>query len=662
LKTFILTKGPLYRRRILLGVVVGVPVFFLRMVQDPFNVPKLVLLMIGVTLAGAIRLAELSQGAKAQAMKHMLVPAVAIGGPLLIAWVFSDYRDYALFGLYGRFQGLIPYLVVIAFGLLLVDAFAGRARDLAWGVLLAGGFVGGYGLVQIIGADPFTWAVGGEETNQALSSIGNPNFSGGLLGVFVPVGVAMYFDEKKRRTKVAIITLLMIGGCYVAFSQGGYAAAVAGSAVVLGFKLSERWRIAKILGALAALAVAVFLVGAVVFTIFADRFGPFEYTVASRGWWWEAAVGTWTESPVVGAGPNSFFVEANPHRPLADALYWNFNIADDPHSVLFAFLANAGALGVIGFLTVLGFAVREGCKLDRTNMVGVAFLGGVIAYFTQAFISIDEVSLRVALWTMLAGLVASLLPAPQEVRSRPKAARARRGRKRAPVREPVRRWPVLPLVGLAALAALWYGGGFLVADGRFHQGALLWQQERFPEARRQYELALSFRDDYEYRRRYARQLAQQVGQEGDVYGRYYERATELLSFLDDFPQVNTVVEQARLVRARAQVELELQDRALEIYARAFRIDPLNPIIRVEYAGLLLDKAREQEAADLMEAFADEMGRDQYPDFWGMLAWTRALVGDEAGAREAIDIALALNPDEPNAQQAQEVLEGSEAAS
>ena len=71
------------------------------------------------------------------------------------------------------------------------------------------------------------------------------------------------------------------------------------------------------------------------------------------------------------------------------------------------------------------------------------------------------------------------------------------------------------------------GAAILVADERFHQGDLLWQQNNFPEARRQYELALSFRDDYEYRRRYARQLSTQVSQEGDLYQEYYTRAVEL---------------------------------------------------------------------------------------------------------------------------------------
>jgi predicted Zn-dependent protease len=230
------------------------------------------------------------------------------------------------------------------------------------------------------------------------------------------------------------------------------------------------------------------------------------------------------------------------------------------------------------------------------------------------------------------------------------------------VRQPVRRWPVLALIGFGALGALWYVGSFLLADARFHQADLLWGGGELSEARRQYDLALSFRDDYEYRRRYARQLSERVSDVDESAASHYERATELLSFLDDFPQVNTVIEQARLVRSRSQVEPELQERALEIFERAFEIDPLNPIIRVEYSEMLVQLEREDEAARLMEAFAGEVGHDQYPEFWGMLAWSRALTGDEAGAREALEVAVALNPEDSRAANARQLLDEEEGAS
>lgn len=651
MKGFILTGGPVWRRRILLGLVVGVPVLFLRMVEDPFNVPKLALLIAGTAVVGAIRIVEALQGNARFYGRPLLVPAVAFTAVLVVSWIFSPYRYYALFGLYGRFHGLIPYLVIIVFGLLLADAFAGRARDLAWAFVVAGGFVGGYAMVQWVGADPFTWAFAGRRTTQALSTIGNPNFSGGFLGIVIPLGVGLWFVDKQRRRKIAVLTALMAGGCYVAYSQGGWAAAAAGSAVTLGFVLAPRFRHARKAGAVAALLVALFLSGGVVYTIMTGKIEPFPFTVASRGWWWEAAMGVAGDSPLVGSGPDTFYVEGVQHRPLEDALFWNFNFADDPHSVFFAFLSNAGVVGLSGYLVVLGWSIWRGLRLQTSNLVGAAFIGSVVAYFTQALISIDEVSLRLALWVGLAGLVASTeeaVPDPKPVRP----GRKGRARVRPP---PVRAKPAVIVVGLVTLGALWWSAMFLLADARVHQGNVLFAGGEVERGKRHYELGLSFRGDYEYRRRYARHLAQS-GITEDAGADEFNRVMELLSFLDHFPQVDTLVERARAVTQRASVEPELLTRAAELYEEAFRIDPLNPVIRTEYARSLIAAEREDDAATVLEAFVAEMPKNQYPEFWGQLGLARALTGDSAAAREAIEIALTLDPGNSTAQRAQEVLE------
>lgn len=651
MKTFLLTQSPRIRRYVLLGLVIGVPAFFLRMAEDPFNAPKLALLMAGAAVVAGLRIAEILQGADASGLKRLWFPAVAIAAPLTLSWLFTPYRWYGLFGHYGRFQGLIPYLVVIAFGILLADAFAGRARELGWAVVVAGGFVGAYALIQIIGADPFTWAVGGVRTNDALSSIGNTNFSGGLLGITIPLGIGWIFvAKKKRRNRAILLTALMVGGCYFAYSQGGWAAALAGTTVTLGFGFAPRFRFARLLGVLGALVIAAGLAGAVVYTIVTDEFGPFPYTVISRGWWWEAATGMALEHPIVGGGPNTFYVEGAEHRPVADALYWNFNIADDPHSVYFAFLSNAGVLGLMGFVAAFGWVAYRTISRPPQDWIGAAFLGSIAAYFTQALITIDEVSLRLALWVALAGYVVSFEPRPPE--PRPARARRRRG-KRRPAREPLRAWPAVALVTIATLGALYFSGLFLVADGRVHQGNVLFAQGLTEPAQREYERALGTRNDYEYRRRFARSLGQVAAQQQQQGSDDYDRALEALSYLDDFPQVSTLIERARLVFQQAALDPELLQRAVAYYEEAFEIDPLNPIIRTEYADALIAVGRPDEAVSVLEAFVPEMSEGQYPQFWGELALARALTGDESAAQEAIEVALALDPENSAAQRAQE---------
>src|SRR5687767_4669353 len=123
----LLKEGPRVRRAVLLGLVVLVPLLFLRNLNDPINVPKLGLLIVAVSVVAAIRIAELLQTRDLDGIRLLAVPAAALAVPLLVGWMFSPYKAWALWGFYPRFLGLLPYLFVIAFGVLLADAFRGDA-------------------------------------------------------------------------------------------------------------------------------------------------------------------------------------------------------------------------------------------------------------------------------------------------------------------------------------------------------------------------------------------------------------------------------------------------------------------------------------------------------------------------------------------------------
>jgi hypothetical protein len=134
-------------------LVVGIPLFFFRVTNDPFSLPKLSLLVIGISVIGGLRLAEVLQGAEVFARKRMIVPIAAIAVPLTVAWLFGPYKSWSLLGEYGRFQGLIPYLLLAAAGVLIADAFAGRLRELARTFLWGGAIAGAYAVLQYFGLE-----------------------------------------------------------------------------------------------------------------------------------------------------------------------------------------------------------------------------------------------------------------------------------------------------------------------------------------------------------------------------------------------------------------------------------------------------------------------------------------------------------------------------
>ena len=137
------------RRALLLALVVGVPTLFLwQVTYDAYGTPKVALLVVGVSLALGVRLAEAALVGDLRRLRLALVPAVAIVAPLVVSWSLSSYRGWSLMGLHSRYQGLLPYVVMALFGLLLADAFAGDAKPVLTALGVAGSVVGAYGCIQ----------------------------------------------------------------------------------------------------------------------------------------------------------------------------------------------------------------------------------------------------------------------------------------------------------------------------------------------------------------------------------------------------------------------------------------------------------------------------------------------------------------------------------
>lgn len=646
---WLLERAPIWRRSILLGLVVGVPLFFLRMVRDPFNAPKLGLLFAGVGIVVALRAAELLQRPRFEGLRLLLVPAGCLAIPLFVGWLFSDYKGWSVFGLYGRWQGLLPYLVVILLGILVADAFQGNVRTLAWAIVSAGAVVGGYAILQVIGADPFQWATAGENVNAALSTLGNPNFTGGFLSIVLPIAVGLWIVEPKNRRRSTQLLVLIVIGWIVPTSQGGWAAGLAGTFMVLAFLIGPRFRYGKALGIAAAIGAALGMVVLVLLSLNSAIDFP-GTTIRARGDWWIAALRMAKESLFFGHGPNVFAVEGVQYRTELDAVLTNYDFANDPHSVLMSFLVVAGIIGAAGYLGLIGWTAYKAREITPENLYAPIFLGAATAYFAQSIVSIDEISLRLACWSVLGGLAASLSATPEVVRS---SARTK-GKKRAPV-APLRAPIAVGVLGLLGLGAFWWGLQFLVSDGRVRQGELYYETGLYGPAETEFERALALRDEYQYRGIWglaAGQAALAAQEEGTTV---LETSRAAYSYLPEFPDIPRIVEQARVLTNAPSIDPEAAEGAAALYARALELDPLNPKLRIEYADLLVQLDRSDEALSVLEPASN--GGDLYPDYWAELAFIHATLGNVEEAQAALDHALALDESLPRAIDAQEILSG-----
>lgn len=589
----ILENGPRLRRWILAVVVAGVPLFFLRFTNDPFNVPKLALLIAGVGIVAAIRVVELLQGAEAKTLTRLAVPAAAIGLPLLIAWGLSPYKYWALFGHYGRFQGLIPYLVVIALGVLVADGFAEDLRQLAWALAIAGGVAGAYSVLQFIGLDPFTWVqqFGGATTR--TSTLGNPNFTGGFLAMVLPIAVALWRTDEHYAHHARKIALVIAAGLVLTFSQGPYAAAVAGGAIFGGFFFSTRTRWTKPLGVLTLSAIVVVILGAVGYAMANPDSEIVPGTTEQRALWWRGALSMAADHPIAGQGPNSYAVEGPQYRPVDDAAVHGLDFSDDTHSVPLAFLTGAGVLGLLGYLVVAGWVTQQGRSIDGDDLLQVAFISSAAAYFVQSLVSIDEVALRTAFWAVLGGIAASFYavrarsPSRKKWSSEKAAGRNKRKTSRRST-QPVRLLPGVALATIAGLVAVWWGAMFVLSDARVRWGSSAFRVGEPQEGQVDFEKAISFRGEYRYRHLNGFSAGVVAVDRGEKAAQWSERTLESYSYLEDFPHVPALVDYARFLLGYSEFNPSLRDKAAESYLRITRLDPNNLQLLREAAEALTE--------------------------------------------------------------------------
>ena len=614
------------RRWVLLVVAVLTPLIFITgEFTQPYNVPKMAVLVAGTGLALALKLYDMAASGHRWRVFGLWVPVTSICGPLFASWAISPYRGWALFGQYPRFQGLLPYLVFGLFGLLLVDAFGERPVVLAWALTGAAAAAGGYALVQSLGLDPLTWYYGGVPFPFTGSTGGHVNYTGGFLAIALPV--AMYLWVRAARARpLAILAMVLIGaGLLVSLSQGPWVAAAGGVIIVVASLLAGRIPSARWLGLVAAGVMATVVIAPILASLVAGegRDGLLGGTSRSRATFWEASMSLGIESPILGRGPNSFAVDGVRYRPLEDALRNGHNFTDDPHSVPLSFLANAGFVGLVGYIGVIVWAVGRFRRLDVDNILGHAFAGAFAAYFIQGLVGIDEPTQRIGMWIALGGLAICSATRPIETKSR------------EPARTSMR---ITAAVGCAVLgvAAVSWGWLFLEADRNVVQAIGALHAGRQDDARELFDSAIAFRDEFEFREIYAGDLGQAALAAGEEGAPLIEEMNQVNSYLEMFPQHFAIAVAGELLHYWGHFDPEADRMALSTFERLLELDPENPLVEIEIGEVLLDLDRPDDAVALLEEIAPSL-EGRMEDFWSMLAIARFRGGDLEGADSALDL-------------------------
>ena len=611
------------RRMLLVTLIVGVPLIRLPdMALDGFSVPKVSILAIGVLVALSLAVAEWMVSGRGLSVNGALVPAAALCLPVILSWaVASDVRSWALLGEFGRLQGLLPSVLYATLGLLVADAFRGRTRQVVTAVAAAGGAVAVVAVVQALGLDP-EWIPGESVPAYPPSTIGHFNFAGGFIALGLPAAMWLWSSGRGRgRILWTAATIVDVLAVIVTFSQGAWAAAAAAAVLIAGY--SVRPRRARLAAWIGVTVIAVAVLGSVALS------GLFDVdagaTARSRANLWRSAVEMAADSPIVGHGPDAYALLGNSYRTLEGALRTEVSSTNDPHSIPMAYLANAGALGLLGFLVAAYWGIRRGVGAIERDPASIALLGVVVAYLVQAIVSIDMSVLRLGFWVALGGIAAAAPGHSGETRSRVPIS----------LRAPIAIAVIAASVGLCIASALFW----LRPDIQARTGVDLLRDRDHPAAVAALKMAVEQHDVPEYRHHLIESFGASALEEGADGSRFIAELVASARYLETFPDAKGRLVTGHYLHLWGWFDPSFESAALEHFRAALRLNPVDIAARIEASESLIALGRTDEAVALLAPIAPDAA-GILADYWGAYAIALLENGDRAAAVTASEEALA----------------------
>lgn len=450
---------------LLVGLAFAVPVLVHRGALNAFQPVKFAAIVVVATVLLPLAVARVvGRDESPAAFRTPVILASALAAAVLIASVASGSFVESAVGALGRYVGAVVY-VSYAIIFVSVTMLSSRRSDvlLVRALVLAGLVVGGYGILQAVGADPVEWV--DFELQGSFSTVGNPNFAAGFAAIAGVLSAMVALNSREStpwRVVAGIAFLVAIGQAWASEGVQGWVALGAGLLVFGALSALYRLRLGEripsgrgprtlITGGFAGVMLAA-AAGVVWVASRADVLGERFYI-------YEAAVRAWRADPILGLGFAGFGDVFARYRAPEHAVAYGYTTTDTAHSVPLEMLVAGGIVlgliylafvGYVGLRAIAAAAVTED-GAQRLMLAGLT--GAWVAYQAQSLISIDVPALGVSHF-ILAALVIRASVGPSQTgwvasKRRPSATSLR---------------VAAAAAGIAAVLALWLGSIPLRAD------------------------------------------------------------------------------------------------------------------------------------------------------------------------------------------------------
>jgi O-antigen ligase len=382
---------------------------------DPINLPKLFVITLGAGVLLGIFWNEICRQIKSGPRAITLIVGVFLCGLLLTSIFGSQIGFKVLIGTWGRNNGLLTYLALVAIFSVLASqrsSYVGMASIKFLSHLGSASAL--YGLIQSVGADPITWENSG---NKVILTLGNSNFASAFLAISAIASIAYSTMIRNTLHKLFLLVSFLIQIYLILKSEAvqGLVIVFLGCALFVGLALSNStnqffrrisflvWGATIISGATGILSI--YNIGP-----FANFVSPYLFSLKDRYYHWIAAVNMMREYPVFGVGIDSFgeYFRRFRVQEAIDARGTAAFGTNNAHNVFLQIGSTGGLILLATYLALIFFIFYRAIIALRfshqKNLVAGLF-SIWIAFQVQTLVSIDQIGLVVWGWILGGALV-----------------------------------------------------------------------------------------------------------------------------------------------------------------------------------------------------------------------------------------------------------------
>jgi len=385
-----------------------VTIYFNTQIEDPFNTPKLIILLI---LCGWI-LGHLVDSYKKKpiiygtaAFTSFLLTLIFVTS-LLISTLFTDVKIVGFIGDTQRRNGWLAY-----FGLAIVLLYASKIINMVYAIRLikvaifTGLILSLYGSMQVLGRDFIDW---NNPYNSMIATVGNPNFASALLAILFLISLGGLFLQDLSIVYKIISIFVLIASPYAILksnSRQGVVTILFAMAFCVTVYSFLKFKHARYF------IIPFTLLGSIFAILGMLQKGPlssilYKDSVSVRGYYWRAGIEMFRENPITGIGVDRYGAYFKQFREVGYSLKYGFDItSSNAHNTIIQLFATAGIVVGLSYLLLNFYILFSGLKFVKSNngesqKIVLVLLSAWIGFQAQSLISIDNIGISVWGWLL----------------------------------------------------------------------------------------------------------------------------------------------------------------------------------------------------------------------------------------------------------------------